>query len=457
MKKVGNQIWDVCEFVLLARGLQHLEFVHVEDYPPYRRVAGRKLGWGYPDALWDALEEHGPAVEGEEDAQVGPAVREGVRLRSWKWNGTLIGTLSFPDIDKIHQQRSFSTLTSLSLIYINVEAGVPQSDDFERDIAKLASSLPKLRDVKFTCSTVVNRKFLSYLSVSASHLKLRELRLINCPFLEASDCRDGENPGMGLTSFLQTPICRDLKVLEIASCRSCTLSFTTALSATPTLEHLSFDARLIFTAQTGYVGLNYDSLLSITDAALITWPPTLQSLTATSLRRWGSTECIAFLSSLVDAAPTMQRLKRLEIWSMLTDIDWRERAEFREHWTEVVEGAFSGTEKVEVKFDNARPAGKLWGEEDFIEDSIFRRAAPRQKVKRGATKQVHRNPVATRGKTATRGGKRAAPSGSSSAARKVVIVQESESDGDEEYTAESENESEDKSEGEGASDGEYAD
>lgn len=404
--KLGRVAWDVCEFVLLARGLQDLQFAHEVDKPPYREESRMKLGWRYPDALWDALEGRRP-----EQAPV-----EGLRLKSWKWSGRFIGGLSFDDVGRINGLRSFSTLTSISLIYIDTlgDASV------EKHIAGLVSSLPDLRDIKFECSSIVNHKLLTLLSTSASHLKLRELRLINCPLLEASDCCSSE-PGLGLTSFLQQPPCRSLQVLEVASCRSCPLTFIAALSSTPVLEHLSFDAHL-FNTSASYASsdTSYAALLPLPDSALVAWPATLRSVTATSLRKWSSGECIAFLSSLVDAAPRMRHMKRVSIWCMLTDIDWRERAEFREKWSEGVGAAFGAAEKVEVRFDNARPAEQLWREGDFLQEGCVlarTRAVKRIRAKKGA------GGVTGKGVRVGGGGAR----------RKVVVLSESESEGDEEY------------------------
>ncbi|KAL0635554.1 hypothetical protein Q9L58_005485 [Maublancomyces gigas] len=395
--KLGRVAWDVCEFVLLARGLQDIQFAHEVDKPPYREESRMKLGWRYPDALWDALEGRGHAEQ---------AAVEGLRLRSWKWSGRFIGSLSFVDIGRINGLRSFSTLTSISLIYIDTLDVRGLGDGLvEKNIAGLVSSLPDLRDIKFECSSIVNHKLLTLLSTSASHLKLRELRLINCPLLEASDC--SSEPGLGLTSFLQQPPCRSLQVLEVASCRFCPLTFIAALSSTP-LRHILRGAT------------------PLSDSALIAWPATLRSITATSLRMWSSGECIAFLSSLVDAAPRMQHMKRVSIWCMLTDIDWRERAEFREKWSEGVGAAFGAAEKVEVRFDNARPAEQLWREGDFLQDggSVLARAMPRTRTR--AAKRVR----AKRGAGVT--GKRVRV-GSGGAKRKVVVLSESESEGDEEY------------------------
>lgn len=357
--KLGGRAWDVCEFVLLARGLRDLQFAHEVDRPPYREESRMKFGWRYPDALWDALEGKRPG-----DVRVDV---EGLRLKSWKWSGKFIGRQSFAEIGVI--RRSLSTLTSISLIYIDTihdNSGMVNGS-VENYVAKLISSLPELRDIKLECCSVVNPKLLSLLSTSALHLKLRKLRLLNCPFLEDSDPADGV--GLGLTSFLQQPPCRSLKVLEIQSCQSCSLRFITALSSTPTLEHLSFDAHIFNPLFPNVRYLTpYTTLLPLSDSDLIRWPPTLQSLTASSLRQWSSAECIAFLTSLVDAAPTVPRLRHIEIWCMLTDIDWRKRAEFREKWYDVIGAAFDRAEKVEVRFDNARPAEQLWKETDFLQE-----------------------------------------------------------------------------------------
>lgn len=353
--------WDVCEFVLLARGLRHLQFAHGVDSPPYRVESGMKFGWRYPDDLWDALE--GKGFLGDDE----PIAVDGLRLKSWKWSGRFMGSLSFEDIGQIHELRSFSTLTKISLIYINTlrDPG-PDEVSVEKHVAGVLSVLPVLNNITFECCSVVNHKFLSLLSASASHLKLCELRLINCPSLEASDPSDGAEAGLGLTSFLHQPPCRTLKVLEVTSCQSCPLTFIAALSSTPTLEHLSFDAHLFNTTSYNNANISYPALLPLSDSASITWPPTLHSLTATSLRKWSSPECIAFLSSFVNAAPAMHKIKQVNIWCILTDINWRERAEFREKWSKIISAAFSVAEKVEVRFDNARPAEQLWREDDFL-------------------------------------------------------------------------------------------
>lgn len=428
--KVGRVAWDVCEFVLLARGLQDLQFAHEVDQPPYREESRMKLGWRYPDALWDALEGRRPA-DGEGHAEQAPV--EGLRLKSWKWSGRFIGSLSFDDIGRIHTLRSLSTLTRISLIYIDTLDDHGLGDgSVEKHIAGLVSSLPGLRDIKFECSSIVNHKLLTLLSTSASHLKLRELRLINCPLLEASSASSSSSlePGLGLTSFLQQPPCRTLQVLEVTSCQSCPLTFIAALSSTPVLEHLSFDAHLFNTTSYASSDTSYAALLPLSDSALIAWPPTLRSITATSLRKWSSGECIAFLSSLVDAAPRMQHMRRVSIWCMLTDIDWRERAEFREKWSAGVGVAFGAAEKVEVRFDNARPAEQLWRENDFLQEgrSVFARArtrtAKRTRTKRGAQ---------GRGGGGGGGGVSRTRVGSGGAGRKVVVLSESDSEGDEEY------------------------
>lgn len=360
--KVGRATWDVCEFVLLAKGLQDLQFTHEADNPPYREGPGVRLGWQYPEGLWDVLEGKRPPVE----EGGGEPAGEGLRLKSWKWNGRFFGKLSFADIGQIHELRSLSTLTSISFIYIDTldDLDGNGAGSAETHIAKLLSSLPALRDLKLECSSIANRKLLSLLSCSAPHHKLRSLRLINCALLTASD----SSAGLGLTSFLQQPLCHTLTLLEVRSCQSCTLSFTTALSCTPALAHFTFDAHIL----NAVADASYTTLLPLSDAPLIVWPCTLQSLTATSLRKWTSAECIAFLESLVGAAPGMQCLRRVAIWSMLSDIDWRERAEFREKWAGRVGTAFAAAEKVEVRFDNARPAELLWGEDDFLmEGSVF--------------------------------------------------------------------------------------
>lgn len=70
-----------------------------------------------------------------------------------------------------------------------------------------------------------------------------------------------------------------------------------------------------------------------------TWPETLEEIELIQLRRLNSITAEAFFMSLIDAAPSLTNLRRLVVIAML-QINWRDRANFRERWAKRLERTF---------------------------------------------------------------------------------------------------------------------
>ncbi|KAI5841934.1 hypothetical protein DFP73DRAFT_596517 [Morchella snyderi] len=335
--KFAGSPWDLADFLRLCTGLRHLRFVVL----PALRYQPR---WRYPDALWAALE----------------AASSAARLHTWRWDRGLVpDALDYTDLRAI-TARCFTALRALEMHGFGADDDDDDDDaagdgDQGRDdagdeqeaqhLAAMLALMPRLADLTLTDCAAATPRLLTLLSLSAPAPNFATLTFTTCRALTAP----------ALATLLASRACRALRALAVNRCPRCSLTFTAALPAA--LQHLAFDGQ-------GATA----PLLPLATATAPAWPPRLQTLCATSLRRWSSSECERFLASLVAAVPRMRGLRVLRVWCMLTDMDWRERSAFRERWMGEVRAVFEGRGcRAEVRFDDARPAGVLWGEGDFVE------------------------------------------------------------------------------------------
>lgn len=77
----------------------------------------------------------------------------------------------------------------------------------------------------------------------------------------------------------------------------------------------------------------------IEESEIPTWPETLQEIKLIQLRRLNSITAEAFFMSLIDAAPNLPNMRRLFVTALL-QINWRDRANFRERWSSRLERTF---------------------------------------------------------------------------------------------------------------------
>ncbi|KAH8147213.1 uncharacterized protein LAJ45_08691 [Morchella importuna] len=368
--KLSGVPWYLAEFLQLSAGLRHLRFIHSADHP---------TRWRYPDTLWAALE----------------ASNSTTRLHTWRWDRSLIPkSLDYADLRAI-TIRCFTALRALEIQGFGGDSDEDEDDEDAQHMIDILALMPRITDIDLTNCYIVNTHFLNLLSTTTA--RFHDLQFTACINLSGDD----------LGALLASPACQNLRSLSVQKCNYCSLTFTSSLPAG--LLHFAFDGQ---GAET--------ELLPSTSTPV--WPDSLQTLQATSLRRWSSGECERFLESVVRAVPQMRALRTVRVWCMLTDIDWRERSAFREKWLAEVRGVFGGAE---VRFDNARPAETLWGEEDFVEKILG--------AGRRGGGAVRGRGVAVSGRGAARGGARGRGRARGRARNTVVVVKEVVSEGDEDY------------------------
>ena len=315
LSTAGYGRFDVGKFVSLCSGIKEVWISHHWDFPPYRWDTNTPPHWKYPQELFDALEGGAPegaaAQGGAQDDGKGVAAEMActpVRLHGWRWNHL------FTDIEHItrrHLQPSFQALRRLSIIYIR---------DSLLDFGPALAVLPVLDELELErCN--FGPAILSGIATAAPRLRLKSLSLINCAELESSS----------LSELLLSNTCGQLEHLQVASCRSCDLAFLSALSHTPNLRSLHFEGKYFSTtAIYNDAKPGYRTLLPLDAVPL--YPSKLQSLKLLNLRKWSAEEAEAFLNSLVSAAPLLRRMRELSLHCILDGFGWRERADVRDKY-----------------------------------------------------------------------------------------------------------------------------
>ncbi|RPA99524.1 hypothetical protein L873DRAFT_1683399 [Choiromyces venosus 120613-1] len=332
--------WDICEFLRLASGVREVDIRHPSNgnggsgSRAWATVAGRQ--WRYPAALWSILDE------------------AGTLLRGWTWRGEFMdGVLDLDGLKSLHSQRAFSGLRRVGLV--GIESNYDEGDmegDFSREegCAEVLTLLQSLKEVSFEDCTIVNDHLFSTFIPKAPSCRLSKLEFTNCPRLTSLETN--------LPSLLQSPLCAStLTSLTISNSPACNLTFTLSLPAT--LQTLSYTAP----------PTSSPPLLPMPPTPSH-WPRDLTSLTLLLLKFPTQADCAALLSSLISAAPRLTAMHDITLWCIL-DVNWRARGSFREMWVGRVKDAFgrcwNGGGGGEVRFDNSRPAEKIFSESDFLD------------------------------------------------------------------------------------------
>ncbi|KAF3911947.1 hypothetical protein AA313_de0201536 [Arthrobotrys entomopaga] len=271
-----------------------------------------------------------------------------VQLRNWTWDLKLCTALinqydtisevensgskrkrkkekGFGWLDVIHREfEAFETVRSLTLSNFDA-VGDPDVEEGKAkvDIATIAGALGHLKYLK----SLTLRKcgffgdyFIS--QISGVH-RLNKVVLDGLENINVTD----------LQEFLR--VCgKDLEELEVIHCPGVVLGFLCELdTSTPKLRRLLFE---------DVPGLLSAEELSILDIPMPQWPTTLESLVMRSLANWRTVDCERFLKSLVDTARSggFKSLREVDIWCILPELGWRERAKSRIYWGDEFTMAF---------------------------------------------------------------------------------------------------------------------
>lgn len=228
----------------------------------------------------------------------------------------------------IHAENAFCNLKDLTLTRFetddrseDVENGSPPSQ--EELLASAIAVLPRLKTLSFESSTIANKHLLPLLPKN-----LISLSFTNCERLTSED----------LQSFLVTHGAH-MEELILDHNRSLDLSFLIDLKPScPRLEILRMDLNYYSSlAFSNDSDPNYEEMLA--EGEIPSWPATLNVIEIEYLRKWTPIAAKGFFSSLIDSAADLPYLRELKI-SAMVDIDWRERAAFRNEWTARFEHVF---------------------------------------------------------------------------------------------------------------------
>jgi hypothetical protein len=318
-KTFKGQPLDLKALVANLPRLKFLQFFHPKDYAPYRSLDG-SLRWQYPPTLFQAL-------NGTQDPEEGAGAANHARLVGWQWNRRLVGpTLDLAAIRVLHGTPPFASLKKVSFLNYQVpslNAKANEDDDelaakdqvFIQGVADAITALPSLKYLAIESSTAANGQLLPLLPKS-----LETLELVNCWDVNGDD----------FASYLLSSG-HQLKHLILHHNQSLSLSFLTILgSACPNLQVLSVDLKT-FNHHEFYHDSDpsYDELLTADQVP--EWPESLETLQLLNMKKWTAKAAETLFESLVDSAPKLLKLRRIELKAMLS-IPIQERSQLRNKW-----------------------------------------------------------------------------------------------------------------------------
>ncbi|KAF2491569.1 hypothetical protein BU16DRAFT_574615 [Lophium mytilinum] len=312
----GRAELDLGALITPLRTLKEIDIFDPHDRPPYRQsqVAVRQsASRHYPPALFTGLDQ------------------SGARLKGWTWNHFLltetINSTSMLRMKDIHGQASFQSLRDLVLTNFPQDpkwesprakdpaADVEDQPTQEELLASALATLPSLRALSFVSCTAVNNILLPLLPDM-----LVSLTIANCGMLTSEV----------LGAYLLTHG-NQLEELILNHNQTLNLSFLPDLKhSCPRLEVLRMDLNYYSTFTTSRdADPKYDELL--TEEEVPSWPSTLQVLDLVYLRKWSAPAAKTFFKSLINSAAELPDLRELVLKAMV-DVNWRERAAFRDEW-----------------------------------------------------------------------------------------------------------------------------
>ncbi|KAK4205642.1 hypothetical protein QBC40DRAFT_573 [Triangularia verruculosa] len=307
------------DFVGLIRHLPRLksiELYHWKDDPVMRDM-GSNLRWRYPEQLFEVLE------------------MSGTRLTEWRWNRRFSEhAYDWAVIKSLHQNQlsGLKKLTFLNYQLPSLEATsrddeaevLERDNQFIKGTADAISALPDLEHIVFEYSNAVDDRLLSMLPKN-----LKALDMINCCEVTDDD----------FVIFLLTHG-HHLESLTLRHNRALSLSWLTILgSACPNLKHLHMDYKIIAQIELGYRNINptCDVLERFENPPI--WPTTLTSLELKDFKHWTAEVADVFFQSLVESAPTLLKLREIDLKVML-DVPYQQRSDFRDKWSNTLKKVF---------------------------------------------------------------------------------------------------------------------
>ncbi|EED21659.1 conserved hypothetical protein [Talaromyces stipitatus ATCC 10500] len=303
--------FDICK---LIQKVPHIKSLRLFDSNDGKQPlwADRTPRWNYPSALFETLKT------------------SNVRLHTFDWNIRYMETRALIDTMLLrHHETTFQGIRSLNLFHIHSDEVVPSRMEeypdepaIEKGLGEALCLLPDLQVVSFTDCGAVNEVLFS-----AMPSTLSSLTLDNC-----------DEVGTTAFSAFLTDRGSCLRQLVLKHNRHLNMSFMTILrDACPNLERLSVDF-LMHNWPPHYNGMpHFKNLFKIGEVP--TWPRTLQEIELLHLRQWDKPRAATFLTSLVDAAPDLPDLRKINIVATV-QMNWQDRASFRQLWEDKLKRTF---------------------------------------------------------------------------------------------------------------------
>ncbi|KAF3174816.1 hypothetical protein TWF788_008619 [Orbilia oligospora] len=427
VRRIESHSAEICDTKLLKFGLQ--DIVQLSTH-----VTGVCVSSG----PWSPELLYASGRKPDMDPSVLTALQSnGTKLQDWTWDGELCWAIAaqYDTRDespkkKTRTQRGFGWLHTVhkdvepfkslkALTITGFDTPMPleyyrddeEEAEVEAQIATIASSLGHLKylkDLTLKDCTFVNAYFLSQLAGvhELKRLVLEDLKNINT---------------VDLQSFLQMSG-RHLEELEIIHCPGIYAGFLSILdTATPSLKRLLYE---------DVPGVLSHEELELLEIPMPRWPQTLESLIMRGLGNWTAADCERVLEGMADTARNggFMALREIDIWCILPELSWRDRAASRRRWGDEFAMAFLDRrgnawnefvakkkseghkvkwypnvtvglcERVLFRLDDSRPTGNQLREADFLDLSesrptkrspkkaaaVPKRASPKKKGKQAA-------------------------------------------------------------------------
>ncbi|KAJ5178764.1 hypothetical protein N7492_001974 [Penicillium capsulatum] len=297
--------FDLSELVSKVPQLQVLRLYHRDDFivglPPWNIIPSK---CSYLGSLFSALNQGG------------------IYLRSWDWNARFLDTQELiPFMSEIHRHSAFRGLRELRLLHLG-DTDLEDTPAKEAALADTIRALPEIERLELLECTLVGATFLPQLPAT-----LRSLVLCNCDRVLSGH----------LTDFLKSHG-QHLRELSLHNNRHLDMSFITTLGQhCPVLTKFKMDIQIHDQSSYRDTEPHFRELLG--ESEVPTWPASLQEIDLIQLRRWNVATAGMFFGSLVEAAPRLPHLRRLNV-SAILKIGWRDRASFRERWINRLEKVF---------------------------------------------------------------------------------------------------------------------
>lgn len=293
----GRGVFQLKDLIPVLPNLEDIHIFDIRDHPLHRRL-GHSIRWHYPDSIFESLIENGR------------------HLKSWWWNRTFCFKTEAPEwIKHMHRSSPFQSLQSVKFTNFAPEKRSDDATSSEKVLADAVTSLPKLSQLAFESSAVVNGTLLQLLPSA-----LQSITINNCGSLKSDEFQD----------FLGSHGSH-LKNLVLDHNQSLEISFLCQLKQScPRLETFKMDLNYYNSHATHndsepiYIDL-------LREDEIPTWPSTLRSIEMIHLRKWTHAAADNFFGSLINSASQLPDLRSLILKANI-NVGWRDRVAIREHW-----------------------------------------------------------------------------------------------------------------------------